>query len=114
MRSLTIGLTMGALKFTMRNPAQAHANEVGVHFLWDEQYLYICAEIYDDRIVLLTADSTHLYLEPRKGVAVKESEFWAGKVVNQQAFSSNFHGGRSLKRLRPCGFDAEIFESGFP
>ncbi len=50
------------IRFTQANHIPANANSVSVQFAWDEQYLYLYAEVYDAQVIRLTTDSNLLYL----------------------------------------------------
>lgn len=49
-------------RFRIQHPVPTHANQLSVQLQWDAQSLYLYAEIEDDRLVRLTSDSSHRYL----------------------------------------------------
>ncbi len=51
-----------AIIFVQQNPIAANANAVAVQLAWDEQYLYLYAEVSDRQIVQLTKDPAQIYL----------------------------------------------------
>lgn len=49
-------------RFRIAHTQPSHANKLAVQLCWDAQALYLYAEIEDDRLVRLTPDSSHRYL----------------------------------------------------
>jgi AraC-like DNA-binding protein len=54
--------TDSAIVFVQQNPIAANANTMAVQLSWDEQYLYLYAEVSDQQIVQLTKDPAQIYL----------------------------------------------------
>jgi AraC-like DNA-binding protein len=51
-----------AIVFLQNNPVASDANEMSVQLAWDEQYLYVLANVKDNYLLQLTDDPERIYL----------------------------------------------------
>jgi AraC-like DNA-binding protein len=81
----------------MANPNPKHTNCFTVQLQWDPQYLYMFAEIKDDRLVQLTTDSSRRYLNDAVEVYVDPRDDSGKRMdINDYQFIVDFTGGSAV------------------